>query len=109
MIWFWILGFFLCVLVQVLKATLIRHGFTFKSETDTEVIPILAKFVYDKANEVAGKVLFQNLHEVYIKSNIDYVLYVSFFNRTNTKTQHCQISVVQCYIVAKFEQIIVAF
>ncbi|CAL5192811.1 unnamed protein product [Lathyrus oleraceus] len=39
---------------EVLKATLIRHGFTFKSETDTEVIPILAKFVYDKANEVAG-------------------------------------------------------
>ncbi|XP_058737477.1 glutamine--fructose-6-phosphate aminotransferase [isomerizing] 1 [Vicia villosa] len=39
---------------EVLKATLILHGFTFKSETDTEVIPKLAKFVYDKANEAAG-------------------------------------------------------
>ncbi|WJX77384.1 Glutamine--fructose-6-phosphate aminotransferase [isomerizing] 2, variant 2 [Trifolium repens] len=36
---------------EVLKATLIRHGFTFTSETDTEVIPKLAKFVYDNANE----------------------------------------------------------
>nr|AFK48270.1 unknown [Lotus japonicus] len=34
----------------VLKATLLRHGFTFESETDKEVIPKLAKFVYDKAN-----------------------------------------------------------
>ncbi|KAK7394652.1 hypothetical protein VNO78_15186 [Psophocarpus tetragonolobus] len=39
---------------EVLKETLLRHGFTFESETDTEVIPKLAKFVYDKANEVAG-------------------------------------------------------
>ncbi|KAL5058647.1 hypothetical protein RYX36_030251 [Vicia faba] len=39
---------------EVLKATLILHGFEFKSETDTEVIPKLAKFVYDKANEAAG-------------------------------------------------------
>lgn len=37
--------------IQVLKETLIRHGFTFESETDTEVIPKLAKFVFDKANE----------------------------------------------------------
>ncbi|KAL8171493.1 hypothetical protein V2J09_023297 [Rumex salicifolius] len=36
---------------QVLKETLTRHGFTFESETDTEVIPKLAKFVFDKANE----------------------------------------------------------
>lgn len=36
---------------QVLKETLVRHGFTFESETDTEVIPKLAKFVFDKANE----------------------------------------------------------
>lgn len=36
---------------QVLKETLIRHGFTFESETDTEVIPKLGKFVFDKANE----------------------------------------------------------
>lgn len=37
--------------LQVLKETLVRHGFTFESETDTEVIPKLAKFVFDKANE----------------------------------------------------------
>ncbi|KAF7817733.1 glutamine--fructose-6-phosphate aminotransferase [isomerizing] 2 [Senna tora] len=39
---------------EVLKETLIRHGFTFESETDTEVIPKLAKFVFDKANEAEG-------------------------------------------------------
>ncbi|KAG4922528.1 hypothetical protein JHK84_051372 [Glycine max] len=39
---------------EVLKETLLRHGFTFESETDTEVIPKLAKFVYDKANEASG-------------------------------------------------------
>ncbi|KAJ1443575.1 Sugar isomerase [Sesbania bispinosa] len=39
---------------EVLKETLVRHGFTFESETDTEVIPKLAKYVYDKANEAAG-------------------------------------------------------
>ncbi|KAL2609368.1 hypothetical protein R1flu_027941 [Riccia fluitans] len=33
---------------MVLKETLLRHGFTFESDTDTEVIPKLAKFVYDK-------------------------------------------------------------
>ncbi|XP_004492849.1 glutamine--fructose-6-phosphate aminotransferase [isomerizing] 1 isoform X1 [Cicer arietinum] len=38
---------------EVLKATLLRHGFIFESETDTEVIPKLAKFVYDKATEAA--------------------------------------------------------
>ncbi|MCL7033509.1 hypothetical protein MKW94_029400, partial [Papaver nudicaule] len=36
---------------EVLKATLVRHGFTFESETDTEVIPKLAKYVFDQANE----------------------------------------------------------
>ncbi|XVE74198.1 hypothetical protein DITRI_Ditri11bG0179600 [Diplodiscus trichospermus] len=36
---------------EVLKETLIRHEFTFESETDTEVIPKLAKYVFDKANE----------------------------------------------------------
>ncbi|ERM98196.1 glutamine--fructose-6-phosphate aminotransferase [isomerizing] 2 isoform X1 [Amborella trichopoda] len=35
----------------VLKETLIRHGFEFESETDTEVIPKLAKFVFDKLME----------------------------------------------------------
>ncbi|KAJ7964889.1 glutamine--fructose-6-phosphate aminotransferase [isomerizing] 2 [Quillaja saponaria] len=38
----------------VLKETLVRHGFAFESETDTEVIPKLAKFVFDKANEGEG-------------------------------------------------------
>ncbi|PON89099.1 Glucosamine-fructose-6-phosphate aminotransferase, isomerising [Trema orientale] len=36
---------------QVLKQTLVRHGFTFESDTDTEVIPKLAKYVFDQANE----------------------------------------------------------
>ncbi|XP_010550839.1 PREDICTED: glutamine--fructose-6-phosphate aminotransferase [isomerizing] 2-like [Tarenaya hassleriana] len=35
---------------EVLKETLVRYGFTFSSETDTEVIPKLAKFVFDNAN-----------------------------------------------------------
>lgn len=39
---------------QVLKETLVRHGFTFESETDTEVIPKLAKFIFDKAHEAEG-------------------------------------------------------
>lgn len=41
----------------MLKETLLRHGFNFESETDTEVIPKLAKFVFDKANE-EGTFLF---------------------------------------------------
>lgn len=46
---------------QVLKETLLRHGFVFESDTDTEVIPKLAKIVYDslleesKANGGDGK------------------------------------------------------
>ncbi|XWS77389.1 hypothetical protein CRYUN_Cryun01aG0257300 [Craigia yunnanensis] len=36
---------------EVLKETLIRHGFNFESDTDTEVIPKLAKYVFDKAND----------------------------------------------------------
>ncbi|CAM6085156.1 unnamed protein product [Calypogeia fissa] len=35
----------------VLKETLLRHGFSFESDTDTEVIPKLAKFVFDKWTE----------------------------------------------------------
>ncbi|KAK7374389.1 hypothetical protein VNO80_07819 [Phaseolus coccineus] len=46
---------------EVLKETLLRHGFTFESETDTEVIPKLAKFVYDKANEAADGVTFSQV------------------------------------------------
>ncbi|XP_073149351.1 glutamine--fructose-6-phosphate aminotransferase [isomerizing] 1 [Henckelia pumila] len=40
---------------EVLKETLVRHGFTFESETDTEVIPKLAKFIFDNANEEGDK------------------------------------------------------
>lgn len=40
--------------LQVLKETLVRHGFTFESETDTEVIPKLAKFVFDRAHDGEG-------------------------------------------------------
>jgi len=40
--------------VQVLKETLTRHGFTFESDTDTEVIPKLAKFVFDKSHDEEG-------------------------------------------------------
>ncbi|KAJ8747896.1 hypothetical protein K2173_012786 [Erythroxylum novogranatense] len=39
---------------EVLKETLVRHGFTFESDTDTEVIPKLAKYVFDKACEGEG-------------------------------------------------------
>ncbi|KAF9587269.1 hypothetical protein IFM89_039516 [Coptis chinensis] len=39
---------------EVLKETLVRHGFTFESETDTEVIPKLAKYVFDKTKEGEG-------------------------------------------------------
>ncbi|XP_068659714.1 glutamine--fructose-6-phosphate aminotransferase [isomerizing] 1-like [Aristolochia californica] len=39
---------------EVLKETLLRHGFTFESDTDTEVIPKLTKFVFDKANDGEG-------------------------------------------------------
>ncbi|KAI5326846.1 hypothetical protein PRUPE_6G362600 [Prunus persica] len=39
---------------EALKESLVRHGFTFQSETDTEVIPKLAKYVYDKAKEGEG-------------------------------------------------------
>lgn len=47
---------FLCSLellwgAQVLKETLLRHGFVFESDTDTEVIPKLAKIVYDSLLE----------------------------------------------------------
>ncbi|GLJ05808.1 hypothetical protein SUGI_0025820 [Cryptomeria japonica] len=35
----------------VLKETLLRHGFVFESDTDTEVIPKLAKFVFDTLTE----------------------------------------------------------
>ncbi|GLI68179.1 hypothetical protein VaNZ11_012521 [Volvox africanus] len=36
---------------NLLKAFLIKHGETFSTETDTEVIPKLCKFVYDRLSE----------------------------------------------------------
>ncbi|XP_024189643.1 glutamine--fructose-6-phosphate aminotransferase [isomerizing] 2 [Rosa chinensis] len=52
---------------EALKGTLVRHGFTFQSETDTEVIPKLAKYVFDKAKEGEGDqtiTFSQVVHEV---------------------------------------------
>nr|CAD1829551.1 unnamed protein product [Ananas comosus var. bracteatus] len=46
---------------EVLKETLVRHGFTFESETDTEVIPKLAKFVFDRAHDGEGTVTFSQV------------------------------------------------
>lgn len=46
---------------EVLKETLIRHGFTFESDTDTEVIPKLAKFVFDQAREGDQVVTFSQV------------------------------------------------
>ncbi|MFS8015311.1 putative glutamine amidotransferase type 2 domain, nucleophile aminohydrolase [Helianthus anomalus] len=37
--------------MQVLQQSLLEQGFTFESDTDTEVIPKLEKFVFDKAIE----------------------------------------------------------
>ncbi|TVU00762.1 hypothetical protein EJB05_53801, partial [Eragrostis curvula] len=39
---------------EALKDTLTRHKFAFDSDTDTEVIPKLAKFVFDKAHDGEG-------------------------------------------------------
>lgn len=33
---------------------LLRHGFTFESDTDTEVIPKLAKYIFDQSKEGEG-------------------------------------------------------
>ncbi|KAL8542228.1 hypothetical protein ACS0TY_003188 [Phlomoides rotata] len=47
---------------EVLKETLVRHGFTFESETDTEVIPKLAKFIFDNTKEEGdNSVMFSQL------------------------------------------------
>lgn len=37
-----------CGWMQALKETLQRHGYQFESDTDTEVIPKLAKYLFDK-------------------------------------------------------------
>ncbi|KAJ3668991.1 hypothetical protein LUZ60_010941 [Juncus effusus] len=46
---------------EVLKTTLVRHGFTFTSDTDTEVIPKLAKFIFDKARDAEEAVTFSQV------------------------------------------------
>ncbi|KGN61365.1 glutamine--fructose-6-phosphate aminotransferase [isomerizing] 2 [Cucumis sativus] len=46
---------------EVLKETLVRHGFVFESDTDTEVIPKLAKFVFDNATEGGQAVTFNQV------------------------------------------------
>ncbi|GJM88092.1 hypothetical protein PR202_ga04117 [Eleusine coracana subsp. coracana] len=46
---------------EVLKETLTRHGFIFVSDTDTEVIPKLAKFVFDQAHDEKGDVTFSQV------------------------------------------------
>ncbi|VAH92801.1 unnamed protein product [Triticum turgidum subsp. durum] len=46
---------------EILKETLIRHGFTFVSDTDTEVIPKLAKFVFDQACDGEGDMTFSQV------------------------------------------------
>jgi glutamine---fructose-6-phosphate transaminase (isomerizing) len=51
---------------QVLKETLTRHGFTFESDTDTEVIPKLAKFVFDKAHDEKGIDLCFMYNSIYV-------------------------------------------
>ncbi|XP_023546769.1 glutamine--fructose-6-phosphate aminotransferase [isomerizing] 2 [Cucurbita pepo subsp. pepo] len=46
---------------EVLKETLVRHGFVFESDTDTEVIPKLAKFIFDNATEGGQAVTFSQV------------------------------------------------
>ncbi|XP_019173858.1 PREDICTED: uncharacterized protein LOC109169431 [Ipomoea nil] len=55
MVDFWVVHNDVITNYEALKETLIRHDFTFESETDKEVIPKLAKFVFDKANEEGGE------------------------------------------------------
>lgn len=47
-----------------LKAFLIGKGFVFESETDTEVVVKLIKFLYDKHQAQGDKLSFQNLVEL---------------------------------------------
>ncbi|XP_044980941.1 glutamine--fructose-6-phosphate aminotransferase [isomerizing] 2-like [Hordeum vulgare subsp. vulgare] len=46
---------------EILKETLVRHGFTFESDTDTEVIPKLAKSVFDQARDGEGDMTFSQV------------------------------------------------
>jgi len=46
---------------KALKETLVRKGFTFESDTDTEVVPKLCKFVYDRLAKEGEKVPFRQL------------------------------------------------
>nr|GMC85012.1 uncharacterized protein LOC109161584 isoform X3 [Ipomoea batatas] len=52
---------------EAFKETPIRLDFTFDSETDTEVIPKLAKFVFDKAKEGRGDGQVAEGREGYLK------------------------------------------
>lgn len=49
-----------------LKAYLITKGFTFESETDTEVVVKLIKYLYDKHKAQGHKLTFQDLVELVI-------------------------------------------
>ncbi|KAK4771056.1 hypothetical protein SAY87_031588 [Trapa incisa] len=46
---------------QVWKQMLLRHGFTFESDTDTEVIPKLAKYIFDQSNQGGQTVTFSEV------------------------------------------------
>lgn len=64
---------------QVLKETLVRHGFTFESDTDTEVIPKLAKFVFDNANEEGIFLQLLLLYSSYF--SVSFLLHILTFVR----------------------------
>ncbi|KAL0464469.1 UNVERIFIED_CONTAM: Glutamine--fructose-6-phosphate aminotransferase [isomerizing] 2 [Sesamum latifolium] len=62
---------------EVLKESLVRHGFTFESDTDTEVIPKLAKFVFDNANEEDGLSLLQQCVQLWLTVNVLLALFLA--------------------------------
>ncbi|CAB4041923.1 glutamine--fructose-6-phosphate aminotransferase [isomerizing] 1 isoform X2, partial [Paramuricea clavata] len=50
-----------------IKTFLQSKGYKFESETDTEVIPKLAKYLYEKSNEEEGTLCFRELVELVVK------------------------------------------
>jgi hypothetical protein len=52
-----ILAFYVSI-ISGFERDINSHGFIFESDTDTEVIPKLAKFVFDKAHDEKGIDLF---------------------------------------------------
>ena len=50
-----------------IKTFLQSKAFKFESETDTEVIPKLAKYLYDKSKEEEGNLCFRELVELVVK------------------------------------------